>query len=131
MNNTTSQKRDPLTTTAFALAFVSCLFGLSLFLIKSPQAKSADYLVLSKQVLASDPDLAASAAWEAARLNPSSSEAWDVLSQSLQQKGDRSAAQKAKVIAMRLHKNPHDKTPLYAMPAELRLSFLASSNGDL
>jgi len=123
--------RHPLTACAFGLAIVSCVLGLLLCVVKSPQAKSADYLLLSRQALNNDPELASSAAWEAARLNPSSPEAWDILARSLDEKGDRDTAERARVIALRLHKNPGQSMPVYATPAQLRLSLLASANGDL
>ncbi len=118
-------------TLAYSLAIFACVVGLGRCFVQSPQAKAADYLLISSQTQLNNPALAASAAWEAARLNPGSPEAWNMLASTLQQKGDAAASRQAHMMAVRLQKDPSDIQPLYAMPAELRLSFLAASDKDL
>lgn len=119
-----------MTSLAFVLAIVAGTSGLMRCLVQSPQSRAADYLLISEQTLHSNPLYAASAAWEAARINPSSPQAWEMLSRTLQQNGDDIAALQAQKIAYRLQ-GGGDPQPLYAMPAELRLSLLAHSEGDL
>lgn len=70
-------------------------------------------------------DVAVAAAWEATRLNPRSAQAWETLSRILQQNGEIYAARKALTIAAKLNKSP-SISPVYAMPAEFSLSFLAA-----
>lgn len=122
-----------MTSLAFGLAMTAGLFGLMRCFVHSPQARAADYLAISAKALSENPLAAASAAWEAARLDPSSAKAWDMLAITLKQNGDELAARQAMRIAARLHQNDGrmDAHPIYAMPAELRLSFLAHTAGDL
>jgi len=111
---------------AFFLAAFSCALGLSFCLIKSPQAKSEAYLAAA--VTAMDQHQiapAATAALEAVRLNPMAPQGWQILSRMLQQKGDLAAAKYAQSIAARLQQNPVGTDPVYAMPAEFKLSLLA------
>lgn len=121
-----------MTSLAFALAITAGVCGLFRCFVQSPQARASDYLAISAQTLSENPLAAASAAWEAARINPSSAKAWDMLAVTLRHNGDETAARQAQRIAARLHLNdgtgPH---PIYAMPAELRLSLLALSSGDM
>jgi hypothetical protein len=114
---------------AYGFAVLSCVAGLSLCLIKSPQAQSESYLALSVQ--APDIQSATAAAWEAARLNPSSAKAWDRLAFMLHQKGDVGAAQRARFIASRLQNKGEQGDPIYALPAELKLSLLADVARDI
>jgi Tfp pilus assembly protein PilF len=121
-----------LTSLAFGLAMVAGVCGLLRCFVQSPQSRASDYLVISAQALPDNPLAAASAAWEAARLNPSSVKAWNMLAITLRRTGDEAAARQADRIAARLHMNDGViQNPIYAMPAELRLSFLAHSAGDL
>jgi hypothetical protein len=60
---------------------------------------------------------------EAVRLNPAAPQGWQMLSKLLRDNGQAQAAKQAMVIAARLQQNP-DPAPVYAMPAELRLSLL-------
>lgn len=121
--------RRMIPTLAYGFAMVSCLLGLSLCLIKSPQALSDSYLALSAQ--SANIDAAAAAAWEAARLNPSSPKAWSLLASLLQQKGDMASAQKARFIASHLDPYAPESDPVYALPAELKLSLLAEIEQDI
>lgn len=126
------KKRKALAFRAFAFAFLSCALGLSFCLIKSPQAKSEAYLAAAMQAWnAGQADAAAEAAIRSVRLNPSSVEGWKILSGMLQQKGHHQAAQQAQIIAMTLQHDPGAAEPIYAMPAELRLSLLAFGDTDL
>lgn len=121
-----------MTTLAFALAIVAGVFGLARCFVQSPQARAANYLAVSLQTIGENPLVAASAAWEAARIHPTSPQAWDMLARTLEQNGNDLAAVQAHKIAARLHAAPdRDLQPLYAMPAELRLSLLSLSGGGL
>jgi cytochrome c-type biogenesis protein CcmH/NrfG len=111
---------------AFALAAFSCVLGLSFCLLKSPQSRSQAYLAAAVEAMDnSRPEQAAAAALQAVRLNPMTPEGWHLLSQMLQQKGDEGAAAQARSIAARVQQNPRDAAPVYAMPAEFKLSLLA------
>lgn len=125
MRNHRSKHAHLLTTLAFVLAGVACFSGMVRCLVQSPQSRAADYLVISQESFADNPLYAASAAWEAARINPASVEAWQMLSLTLKKNGDEIAAQQAQKIAARLRSGEENAAPLYAMPAELRLSLLA------
>lgn len=111
---------------AFALATFSCILGLSFCLLKSPQARSHAYLAAAVEAMdKSQPEQAAAAVLQAVRLNPMLPEGWHLLSKMLQQKGDDNAAAQARSIAARVQQNPRDASPVYAMPAEFKLSLLA------
>jgi cytochrome c-type biogenesis protein CcmH/NrfG len=126
-----TKKRQFRAFQAFTLAAFSCVFGLLFCLVKSPQARSEAYLAMAVEALAqSHTHEAAAAAFEAVRLNPAASEGWRILSKMLQENSQGHAAKQAMVIATRLQKNPGQQNPLYAMPAELRLSFLASGGTE-
>ena len=130
MTDHRSKQFSILTSLAFALAVFTGFAGVARCFVQSPQSKSDQYLQMSVNAMANDADLALSAALEAARLNPVSTKAWHHLSIMLQQTGDDIAARQALQIAQRLQHNPSESLPLYAMPAELRLSLLATGNGD-
>jgi Tfp pilus assembly protein PilF len=99
---------------------------------KSPQARSEAYLAAALDAHdQSRPSDAAAAAMEAVRLNPAAPQGWKILSKMLQQNGQETAARQANVIASKLQHNPADTGPLYAMPAELKLSFLAAAQTDM
>ncbi len=111
---------------AFLLVAFSCVLGLSFCLIKSPQARSEAYLATAVQAMEhNQTEPAASAALEAVRLNPMAPQGWRILSRLLQQKGNQAAAKYAQSIASRLQQNPDSSDPVYAMPAEFKLSLLA------
>jgi Tfp pilus assembly protein PilF len=112
---------------AFGLAILSCVLGLALCFVKSPQARSAQYLQMAREMAMTDPALSYDAALEAVRLNPSSAQAWEILSYRMQQNGEFVLARKARNIAARLQQMPGESFPVYATPAELRLSLLLSS----
>lgn len=131
-NISRTKKRQVRAYQAFALATLSCVLGLLFCLVKSPQARSEAYLSLAMESMAqSRPQEAAAAALEAVRLNPAAPQGWRLLSRMLQQNGQGHAARQAMVIASHLQQNPHSPTPLYAMPAELRLSLLALAETDI
>lgn len=123
--------RNAVVTCAFSLAILSCFLGLALCFVKSPQARSAEYLQISQQLLSSDLSLAYTAAMEAVRLDPSSARAWEILSVTLQERGEETASRAAQNIVARLQQNPGEIVPIYAMPAELRLSFLTPTSEGL
>ena len=127
-----TKKRQRRALQAFLLATVSCVLGLLFCLVKSPQAKSEAYLHMAVEAMAqSRPHEAAAAALEAVRLNPAAPQGWKLLSKMLQQNGQGHAAKQALVIASRLQQNPDHTAPLYAVPAELRLSLLALAETDI
>lgn len=109
---------------AFSLAVFSCVLGLLFCVVKSPQSRSDAYLALAAEAMVqSRPHDAAAAAMEAVRLNPAAPKAWQLLSKLLHDNGQAQAAKQALVIAARLQQNP-GPAPVYAMPADLRLSLL-------
>lgn len=111
---------------AFALAAFSCLLGLSFCLIKSPQSRAQGYVAVAMEAMAAHNDMqAAQAALEAVRLDPMQPLGWQILSQMLQKRGDKNAAAQARTIAARVQQNPSATPPIYAMPAEFKLSLLA------
>ena len=111
---------------AFALAAFSCLLGLSFCLVKSPQSRSQAYITAAIEAMAArDDHQAATAALEAVRLDPMQPQGWQILSEMLQKRGDDNAAAQARVIAARVQQNPASIPPVYAMPAEFKLSLLA------
>lgn len=117
---------------AFAFAILSCVLGLAFCLVKSPQAKSEAYLAAAVDALEHNrSEEAATAALETVRLNPAAVEGWYILSRMLQQNGDYAAAMQAKTIALKLQHSPEAAEPLYAMPAEFRLSLLALADTDV
>ena len=119
-----AKTRRVKTLLAFSLAFLSCFLGLVFCVIKSPQSKAEAYLALAAEAMSqSRPHDAAAAAMEAVRLNPAAPGAWQLLSRLLRDNGQNQAAKQALVIAARLQQNP-DPAPVYAMPADLRLSLL-------
>lgn len=117
---------------AFVFAVFSGLAGIGFTVIKSPQSRSDAYMALALESYEAQAYQAASvAAMEAVRLNPVSPEGWRLLSQALDQNGQSTASRKAAQIAARLQHNPNGPNPLYAMPAELKLSFLADAESGV
>lgn len=111
---------------AFFLAAFSCALGLAFCLVKSPQARSDAYLAAAFEAEQNQRfEQAGLAAFEAVRLNPVSADAWRMLAKMLQQNGDKVAAAKARSIAARMQQNPAGASPVYAMPADFKLSLLA------
>lgn len=119
-----AKTRRARTLFAFSLALFSCVLGLVFCVVKSPQSRAEAYLALAADAMTqSRPHDAAAAALEAVRLNPAAPKAWQLLSRLLRDNGQSQAAKQALVIAARLQQNP-DPAPVYAMPADLRLSLL-------
>jgi len=117
---------------AFSLAALSCVLGLSLCLIKSPQSRSDAYLAMAYSAMEQGRGQeAAAVAIEAVRLYPASPKGWMFVSEMLRSRGDDIAARQAMAIAGKLQQNPAPSEPIYAMPAELRLSFLAMADKDI
>ena len=113
---------------AFFLAAFSCALGLVFCLVKSPQARAGAYIAAAADAMDhGHADLAAASALEAVRLDPMRAQGWKILSVMLQQKGNVSAAAQARTIAFRVQQNPDDTAPIYAIPAEFKLSLLALS----
>lgn len=124
MKNHRSKHSYILTSLAFGLAVFAGFAGVARCFIQSPQAKSEAYLQMSVNALQNDADLALLSAFEAARSNPASVRAWTHLAAVLRQTGDETSSRQAQVIAQKLQHDPAADVPVYAMPAELRLSFL-------
>ena len=123
-----AKSRRVRTVLAFSLALTSCFLGLVFCVVKSPQSRAEAYMALAAQAMTqSRPQEAAAAALEAVRLNPAAPQGWQLLSRLLRDNGQSQAAKQAMVIAARLQQNP-DPAPVYAMPAELRLSLLVLSD---
>lgn len=117
---------------AFAFALFSCVAGLSFCLVKSPQARAQAYLATAiKAMETQENERAALAALEAVRLDPMQPHGWRILSEMLHRKGEESAAVQARVIADRVQQNPVSIPPVYAMPAEFKLSLLALSETQI
>ncbi len=111
---------------AFVMGIVCCLLGLGFCLVQGPSSRAASYMDLASEALASQrPDAAAASALMAVRYAPSNIHGWQVLAQTLEQDGQRVAARQAERIARHLQQNPSADMPLYALPAELKLSLLA------
>lgn len=127
MTRTYGQRRDITIASAFALAILSCVMGLTFCFIKSPQSRSLEYLAIAQATLTENTGVAMDAAWKAVRLDPSSQEAWQILAVSLQLNGEQRASQQARQIALHMVDPDADLPVLYAMPAEFRLSFLADT----
>lgn len=124
LKNTERGKAKNIALYPFLLAAFSCVLGLSFCLIKSPQSQSRAYLGLAIAAMNNNQvEEATVAALESVRLNPSSPKGWEILSKMLQQKGQYRSAQQAMNIAGKLQHNE----PVYALPAEFKLSLLAES----
>lgn len=115
---------------AFLFAVFSGLAGLGCILIKSPQSQSGQYLALALSAYdrSAYPESALAAA-AAVRLDSVDPAGWLILAQALKSNGQQSAAQKAYVIATKLQQKPTPQNPLYASPADLKLSLLALQDG--
>jgi Tfp pilus assembly protein PilF len=128
MTGATSPSANRTAFRAFCLAALSCVLGLGFCLIKSPQSRSEAYLAAAlDQAGRQNIVQASSLAVEAVRLHPANVKGWTLLAELLQQKGDYEAARQARDIAVRMSRSPGHTDPLYAMPAELKLSLLINS----
>ena len=111
---------------AFFLAAFSCLLGLCFCLAKGPEAQSEAYIGAAVEAMALNRgEDAAAAALAAVRLDPSNSQNWQILSKMLQSTGRHDAALEAQKIVARMQHGPMQSSPVYAMPAEFRLSLMA------
>ena len=130
--HSTAKHRQRTAFFAFALAAFSCLLGLSFCLVKSPQSRADAYVAAAVSAMASHNDAhATQAALQAVRLDPMQAQGWQILSEMLHKRGDENAAAQARVIAARVQQNPASVPPIYAMPAELKLSLLALSETQI
>lgn len=122
---TTKRKRRFITCCAFILCLSCGTGGVFFSLIKSPQARAQSYHVLSLSLAAEGKDAEALAAMaQAVSLNPAAPALWHDYAGLLERGGRFHAARQALNIARRIE-GGDDVGPLYAMPAELRLSMLA------
>lgn len=111
---------------AFFMGALCCLAGLAFCLVQGPSSRASSYMDLAGQALADNrPHDAAASALMAVRYAPSNANGWQVLSQTLAQDGQKVAARQADRIARHLLQTPSADVPLYALPAELKLSLLA------
>ena len=130
--NSTHKHRQKTAFCAFALAAFSCLLGLSFCLVKSPQSRADAYVAAAVNAMAAHEDnQAAQAALKAVRLDPMQPQGWQILSEMLHKRGDENAAAQARVIAARVQQNPATVPPVYAMPAEFKLSLLALTDTQI
>lgn len=121
-----TRRRNILTRAAFALAFVSIVAGSLLCMVKSPQARGASYVAAAADRLAKgDSATALDLAYEALRHDPASAQNWNFYAVLMEKNGRIHAAGRARRIALSLQHGVAKAEPLYAMPATLRLSFLA------
>jgi Tfp pilus assembly protein PilF len=125
-------RKNSVSKLAFGFAFFSLVLGVCFCMVKSPSSLSRHYMGLAAQSLQlGDAAAAQQAIEESLKYNPTSKDGWKILSQILQQNGDGVRARRAMEIAHVLENNKHLSNPVYAMPAELRLSFLAVTDRDI
>ena len=128
----TQKHRQRTALFAFALAAFSCLLGLVFCLVKSPQSRAQAYVASAVEAMgAQNMEQAAQAALAAIHLDPMQPQGWQILSEMLQRRGDEAAAAQARMIALRVQQNPHVPPPVYAMPAEFKLSLLALAEAQI
>ncbi len=127
-----SKTENKIAFCAFFLAAFSCALGLMFCMVKSPQARSAAYMAAAVEASALNrSEDAAVAALASVRLDPANQQNWRVLSQMLRASGRAEAAVQAHKIALRLQQGPPALPPIYAMPAEFRLSQLAEAERQI
>lgn len=123
MDHVTGSKHIRL---AFFAGVLCCVLGLAFCLVQGPSSRASSYMELTGQALADNrPQDAVASAMMAVRYAPSDVNGWHILSQTLAQDGQQVAARQAERIARHLQQNPSADVPLYALPAELKLSLLA------
>lgn len=110
----------------FALCGMSLVFGLAMILTLSPAQKSSQTLARAVQALsANNPQLAQDLAFQSLSYRPENRDAWHVLSAAYDRQGQGASSDKARGIVFVLAHKTQDASPAYAVPADLRLSFLA------
>lgn len=121
-----ARTRKGLVFCAFLLTFLSAALGTVFSVLKSPQARGESHLAAAADELAAGRnDAAMNLVISALRLDPTAPQSWAVYAVLMDKKGRSHAAQKARHVSSLLQQNPETVLPAYAMPAELRLSFLA------
>ena len=119
-------------TLAFGFVFFSLFAGVFFCMLKNPRALAQDYAKLATIALSYGDVVGAKAAAEQSlKQNPTARQGWEVMAKILLESGDSRGAQKAARIANALGHPAGAPNLLYAMPAELRLSFLAMSDKDI
>ncbi len=128
MRSAPARSRNTLIVLGYALAGLSCVLGLFFCLMKSPQARADSYRALAvESFAASDLSGAEYAVRESLRLDPRSLQNWQLYAFLLQHKGDQRQAAQARAIVARLQGKDLDE-PVYAMPADFRLSLLTGQD---
>lgn len=119
-------------TIAFGFVFFSLFAGVFFCMVKSPDTLSKNYNALAQVAIASGDLAGAKAALvQSLKIHPTSKTSWRLMEDILKQEGDLHGARKAAKIASALENPATANTPLYAMPAELRLSLLAMADKDM
>ena len=127
---TLSQTNPLVLKLCFALCFATCLLGVFFCMIKSPQYLGHVYMSMAIDAAQkNDLVLAEQAIKLSVRSNPMAYKSWQIMATIMEQRGDDLLAHQANFVASQLQSKLIDKNPVYAMPAELRLSFLALDDG--
>ncbi len=113
------------------LCGLSLLLGVVFCVVASPKSLSQKYTARAVLALESrDYDSARLSMMSALRHDPVSADGWTIFARILEEGGHAQDARVAKGIAGHLMGASAKSNPLYATPADLRLSFLAIAGGD-
>lgn len=116
---------------ATGLCGVTLFFGVLFCLVASPKMMAEKYTHQAVMAIeAGEYDVARTAMLSALRYEPLSVPSWKILSRVLEQSGRVQEAKTANAVIGHLTGAPMSSDPLYAMPADLRLSFLAIADRD-
>lgn len=116
---------------AACLCGATLLLGIVFCLVASPQTMAEKYTHQAVMAIeAGDYGLARTAMIAALRHDPLSVDSWKILSRVLEHSGRAQEAKTANAVIGHLTGAPISSDPLYAMPADLRLSFLAIADRD-
>ncbi len=128
MRSTQVRSRNALIALGYGMAGLSCVLGLLFCFMKSPQARADSYRALAvESFAASDLETAEYAVRESLRLDPRSLQNWQLYAFMLQHKGHQRQAARARAVVARLQGRDLNE-PLYATPADLKLSFLSGQD---
>ena len=116
----------------FVMAFLCLMMGLAFCMMVSPHMTAAKHRAAGVTAFSSAQwDAAESALRISLRHDPLSADGWKILARVLEQKGDMRESQRALAVAAILEDGPSGVTPVYAMPAEFKLSLLAMAASDV
>jgi cytochrome c-type biogenesis protein CcmH/NrfG len=117
---------------AFVMAFLCLLTGLAFCLLVPPHMMAAKHRAAGVAALSTARLADAESSLRLSlRKDPLSVEGWKILARILEQKGEVRNAQRALAVVAILEEGPAGVTPVYAMPAELKLSLLAMAASDV